>query len=134
MRTDILLDTLAPGGQPVGRPFHVYDSGGEHLGSFTSWVAAHEWAHLQIALGSLAAPLDVEDRRTRAARQIWADRCALGPEPDPEPDADVTNGNEAVLAAGPGLRAAAQCPAAPPGAGAALGTLTGPPHPRRPTP
>jgi hypothetical protein len=61
----------------VGRPFHVYDSDGEHLGSFATWLTAHDWAHLQIAVGSMAAPLEVEDRRSRTARRIWADRCTF---------------------------------------------------------
>ncbi len=60
----------------MGRTCHVYDYEGEHLASFTTWDAAHEWAHLQAALGSVATPVEIEDRRhRRLARRVWADRC-----------------------------------------------------------
>lgn len=62
---------------PAGpRPCHVYDYDGEHLGSFTSWSAAHEWAHLQAAMGGVLGPLEVEDRHAGEHRQVWVDRCA----------------------------------------------------------
>lgn len=57
------------------RPFHVYDHEGAHLGSFASGTTAHDWAHLQVALTSLPAPLEVEDRRQGTGRRVWADHC-----------------------------------------------------------
>jgi hypothetical protein len=62
----------------VGRPYHVYDYEGEHLGSFADWDMAHEWAHLQVAMNGIPAPLDVEDRRHHTRRRIWADHCEQG--------------------------------------------------------
>lgn len=63
--------------RPTGpRPCHVYDYDGEYLGSFTSWSAAHEWAHLQAAMGGVLGPLEVEDRRVGERRRVWVDRCA----------------------------------------------------------
>ncbi|OAA25999.1 hypothetical protein UG55_10187 [Frankia sp. EI5c] len=59
----------------MGRPFHVYDYEGEHLGSFPSWDRAHEWAHLQAALHGVPTPLEVEDRANAGRRRVWADRC-----------------------------------------------------------
>ncbi|WP_235433555.1 MULTISPECIES: hypothetical protein [Protofrankia] len=59
----------------MDRPYHVYDYDGEHLGSFATWDAAHDWAHLQAALGGVLGPLDVEDRRNRVGRRLWAERC-----------------------------------------------------------
>jgi hypothetical protein len=61
------------------RPYHVYDHEGTHLGSFAVWQAAHDWAHLQVALTSLPAPLDVEDRRLGTCRRVWADHCEAHP-------------------------------------------------------
>jgi len=58
------------------RPCHVYDYDGEYLGSFSSWSAAHEWAHLQAAMGGVPGPLEVEDRQLGARRRVWVDRCA----------------------------------------------------------
>ncbi|MCM3924523.1 hypothetical protein ND748_23010 [Frankia sp. AiPs1] len=58
------------------RPCHVYDYDGEYLGSFTSWSAAHEWAHLQAAMGGVPGPLEVEDRQLGQRRRVWVDRCA----------------------------------------------------------
>ncbi|MCK9900046.1 hypothetical protein CC117_05350 [Parafrankia colletiae] len=59
----------------MGRPFHVYDYEGEHLGSFPSWDRAHEWAHLQAVLHGVPTPLEVEDRATAGRRRVWAERC-----------------------------------------------------------
>ncbi|WP_063822686.1 MULTISPECIES: hypothetical protein [Frankia] len=58
------------------RPCHVYDYDGEYLGSFTSWSAAHAWAHLQAAMGGVPGPLEVEDRQLGQRRRVWVDRCA----------------------------------------------------------
>ncbi|MBL7495531.1 hypothetical protein I6A84_05135 [Frankia sp. CNm7] len=58
-----------------GRPLHVYDHEGTHLGSFAAWETAHEWAHLQVALTSLPGPLEIEDRRRGTRRRVWADHC-----------------------------------------------------------
>jgi hypothetical protein len=65
------------GRAPLGgaRPFHVYDHEGSHLGSFSTWQAAHDWAHLQVAVTSLPAPLEVEDRQLGVRRRVWADQC-----------------------------------------------------------
>ncbi|WP_157845296.1 hypothetical protein [Pseudofrankia saprophytica] len=68
----------------ASRPYHVYDHEGDHLGSFTAWETAHEWAHLQVALSALPAPLEVEDRRRRTRRQVWVDHCAPFPTPATE--------------------------------------------------
>lgn len=59
----------------MSRPCHVYDYEGEHLASFASWDAAHEWAHMQAALGGVATPVEVEDRHHGLARRVWAERC-----------------------------------------------------------
>jgi hypothetical protein len=59
----------------AARPFHVYDHEGAHLGSFASGTTAHDWAHLQVELTSLPAPLEVEDRRRGTGRRVWADHC-----------------------------------------------------------
>ncbi|WP_131745853.1 hypothetical protein [Frankia sp. Cppng1_Ct_nod] len=59
----------------MGRPYHVYDHDGEYLGSFATWDAAHDWAHLQAALGGVLAPLEIEDRRNHVGRRLWAERC-----------------------------------------------------------
>jgi hypothetical protein len=59
----------------MGRSCHVYDYEGEHLASFTSWDTAHDWAHLQAALGGVATPVELEDRHRRVTRRVWADRC-----------------------------------------------------------
>ncbi|WP_163553063.1 hypothetical protein [Candidatus Frankia alpina] len=56
------------------RPCHDYDY--DYLGSFTSWPAAHEWAHLQAAMGGVPGPLEVEDRQLGQRRRVWVDRCA----------------------------------------------------------
>ncbi|ONH29775.1 hypothetical protein [Pseudofrankia asymbiotica] len=87
----------AEGHDPVpaahaSRPYHVYDHEGEHLGSFTAWETAHEWAHLQVALSALPAPLEVEDRHRDSRRQVWADYCA--PFPAPAETADTTGDND----------------------------------------
>lgn len=57
------------------RDFHVFDGGGEHLGSFPTFTAAHDWAHLQAALGGVTTPVAVEDRVRRVTRQISRDAC-----------------------------------------------------------
>ncbi len=63
--------------RPVGlRPCHVYDYDGDYLGSFNTWSAAHEWAHLQAAMGGVQGPLELEDERVGQRRRIWVDRCA----------------------------------------------------------
>ncbi len=67
----------------AARPFHVYDQAGSHLGSFAAWDTAHDWAHLQVALTSLPAPLEVEDRRLGTRRRVWVDHCEPSPAPDP---------------------------------------------------
>jgi hypothetical protein len=70
----------------AARPFHVYDHEGSHLGSFAAWEKAHDWAHLQVALTSLPAPLEVEDRRLGTRRRVWADHC----EPSSTPSGPAT--------------------------------------------
>jgi hypothetical protein len=94
------------------RPCHVYDYDGEYLGSFTSWPAAHEWAHLQAAMGGVQGPLEVEDRLLGQRRRVWVDRCAdlLTPLPPAGP------------APSPGAHAGGQ---AAPGEARADGPLTG---------
>jgi hypothetical protein len=59
----------------VGRPYHVYDHDGEHLGSFADWDVAHEWAHLQALLGGVMTPLELEDRDSRVSRRMTATYC-----------------------------------------------------------
>jgi hypothetical protein len=119
----------------VGRPFYVYDNDGDYLGSFATWAAAHDWAHLQIAVGSMAAPLEIEDRRTRSARRIWADRCALTFRSTGDPAWELATGDHlgdtvehcapADPRYGSGYRTEGAIPAPP--------SLAGPPAPRRPT-
>jgi hypothetical protein len=57
------------------RGFHVFDGLREHLGSFQTFHAAHDWAHLQAALGGVATPVEIEDRARRVTRQITRDGC-----------------------------------------------------------
>jgi hypothetical protein len=101
----------------ASRPYHVYDQEGEHLGSFTAWDTAHEWAHLQVALSALPGPLEVEDRHRSTRRRVWADHCSPFPGSGREPTGD-TGGDAGSHADG---RHAA-----------AVLAFT-PPHPRRPS-
>jgi hypothetical protein len=86
------------------RRFHVFDGSGEHLGSFLTFQAAHDWAHLQARLGGVPLPLDVEDRARQVTRRVTGGDCQdfaweavpLGspdpcdpPEPAASPDAYV---------------------------------------------
>lgn len=94
--------------QPMGRPCHVFDYDGEYLGSFTVWSAAHEWAHLQAALGGVPGPLEVEDRRAGQRHRIWADHCEpltvprRGAAPDAGGvDAGGVDAGESLIGAGP---------------------------------
>jgi hypothetical protein len=89
----------------VSRPVHVYDADGAHLGSFARWEPAHEWAHLQVMLGGLSAPLQVEDRRHGVHRWIWADHCTAV-----EPFRDATGSASAPAAAMVGSSPDAQGP------------------------
>jgi hypothetical protein len=57
------------------RVFHVFDAHREYLGSFQTFHAAHDWAHLQAALGGVATPIEVDDRARRVTRQITRESC-----------------------------------------------------------
>jgi hypothetical protein len=106
----------------VVRSVHVYDNDGECLGSFATWATAHDWAHFQIAVGSMAAPLEIEDRRSRTTRRVWADRCVFG---GTALDVDDPGERCGVGLDGPG--------GGPTGEPAAARSFAGPPAPRRPT-
>jgi hypothetical protein len=81
----------------VGRPYHVFDLDGEHLGSFADFDAAHGWARLQVLLGGVPAPVEVEDRRNRVTHRLWADRCEqLAPRPRQPADSAVAAGSSAT--------------------------------------
>jgi hypothetical protein len=45
------------------------------LGSFTDWDSAHAFAHEAVALSETAVPVEVDDRRQRLSRRVWAHRC-----------------------------------------------------------
>jgi hypothetical protein len=59
----------------AARRFHVFDGHGEMLGSFTDWDSAHAFAHEVVALPRTATPVEVDDRRQRLSRRVWAHRC-----------------------------------------------------------
>ncbi|MGF7238737.1 MAG: hypothetical protein ACQSGP_27835 [Frankia sp.] len=84
------------------RGFHVFDADREHLGSFQTFHAAHDWAHLQAALGGVTTPVEVEDRARRITRHITRETCetviwrAASPGVAPAPPADTTSEPDTV--------------------------------------
>ncbi|KPM56809.1 hypothetical protein ACG83_02805 [Frankia sp. R43] len=116
----------------MGRPFHVYDYEGEHLGAFPSWERAHEWAHLQAVLNGVPTPLEVEDRSTSSRRRVWADRCEPVGAGASNPGAPASTGthaqvqSEAHVDAETDLLAAGRC-------AAVRAPVFAPPHPRQST-
>ncbi|MBX6388387.1 MAG: hypothetical protein IRZ08_05205 [Frankia sp.] len=98
----------------VGRPYHVFDLDGEHLGSFADWDTAHGWARLQVVLGGVPAPVEVEDRRNRVTHRLWADHCEQLAPPAAVPPRPRQPTDSALGAASRASGAPASCPAPAP--------------------